>query len=89
MNEFERLVRKVCFWTDADNVYRTESFIVMQKVFILKAKDGKSYSISEDLYVPRSERMEAAYEEAYPNRDPVDGKRIPASTYVRTYAPYI
>ena len=74
------------FWADADNVYRTEFYVVKQKIYVLRAKNGKTYSISEDTYYPRFDSIDKHFEMVFADREPIDGKRLPASTFIRTFA---
>ncbi len=75
---------KMEFLLDADNVYRTDLYIVKQKVGI-SVKDFSSYLISDDTFYLRNEHRDADYEFAFMYRKDKEGKRIRTAAYSRKY----
>ncbi len=69
----------------AVNVYRTRHFIVQQRLFVLYDKKEANALISRDTYFKRNKRRDAMYEILYTERENVDGKRLPSTTYIREY----
>lgn len=76
------------FAEKASNLYRTKHFIVKQ---VLKSSVDSHKLIhrlcSEDTYYERTPDRDMHYELLFDTRDPkeMDGKRIKASYYIRTY----
>ena len=67
------------------NVYRTERYIVRQRIFILYSDVESNVLISRDVYFRRTPERDAEYEKFYSMRDNINGKRLPVSAYVREY----
>ena len=71
---------------DAANVYRTKHFIVCQKLSFVRMSARNLSIISEDVFFLRTEKREFEYEFIFkPRGKMIDGKRIHASSYTRTY----
>ena len=77
--EFEKLLL-----TNADNVYRTDEFIVKQR-FKVCSNIGTAITMSYDTYYLRTPERDRAYEHVFRYRDLFQGKRLKATTYVRQY----
>ena len=67
------------FLQNADNVYRTEEYIVKQKLSLSRDKNLEAYTISTDTYFARTKFRD------FSSRVNVDGKRVKASAYIRSY----
>lgn len=86
--EFEGLC-KVCgvdiddvdFLDNATNVYRTEEFIVSQRICFSSNGLGTTRILSEDTYYSRTKLRDLLYEKLFED----DGKRLRSSMFVRTY----
>ena len=76
----------VCFLQDADNVYRTENYIVKQQIMLCHDIHGTAVIMSNDTYYSRCECRDNAYEEIFFMKgSAINGKRIQSATYTRTY----
>lgn len=73
------------FLQNADNVYRTEEYIVKQKLSLSRDKNLEAYTISTDTYFARTKFRDRLFYEAFSSRVNVDGKRVKASAYIRSY----
>ena len=73
------------FAKDANNVYRTNRFIVKQQISIVVSANCDSYIISNDTYYLRTLKRDFEYNLLYSKRKNPDGRRMPASTYIRKY----
>ncbi|MBQ4273187.1 MAG: hypothetical protein IJB95_06050 [Clostridia bacterium] len=71
----------------AHNVYRTNEFIVKQKLInSFNEKTMITRLVSEDTYYTRTEKRDAEYEVLFVERGKeINGKRIHSSMYTRTY----
>ncbi len=79
------IIQKPDFCIDADNVYRTEYYIVKQRV-ILRNKDAcGNFLISIDTYYARDDERDYVYETLFADRKNIDGKRIKTAMFTRTY----
>lgn len=68
-----------------DNVYRTKDYIVAQD---LQYKDHNVYDnvlLSHDTYYKRTKKRDAEYELMFEDKDHIDGRRIPSTSYTRKY----
>lgn len=76
--------------SDTVNIYRTESFIVKQRIRF--SSDTSTYimrTLSEDTYYLRTPEMDRLYEEAFAFRGKsINGKRIKTSMYIRNYVDF-
>lgn len=73
------------FLRGADNVYRTKHFIVKQTLAIQKSDGEDNLLISYDTYYRRTTKRDLAYNMAFIDKSNAEGRRLPSSTYVRTY----
>ena len=70
----------------ANNVYRTEKYIVCQAVKLIRKSIGVSLIATEDTYILRNTNRDFEYEIVFAVRgDELDGKRIKSATYLRRY----
>ena len=78
------------FLSGADNVYRTENYIVKQKVTLMANRSsGKVVLMSDDTYYLRTAKRDREYEFVFANRQGgIDGRRIASGVYTRTYINY-
>lgn len=70
---------------DDCNVYRTENYIVVQKLYIQDGPLGDAVLYSRDTYIERNVIRDMMYKAKYGKRVNLDGKRIRTSTYIRKY----
>ena len=71
--------------SDANNVYRTREYIVIQKVFVEDSFKHDALVFSEDIYIPRSKKNDNIYEKYFSNRAFLDGKRIRTNVSFKRY----
>ena len=70
---------------DADNVYRTNKFIVKQVLSIQESTEGNNQVISIDTYYRRTPKRDFTYNLAYQDKVNLEGKRLPSTMYTRAY----
>lgn len=75
---------KMEFLQGADNVYRTDMYIVKQMVSI-SVKDFSGFLMSEDTFYLRNAQRDSDYEFAFRFRKNKEGKRISSASYSRKY----
>ena len=73
------------FLTDADNVYRTNSYIVKQVIQIIENDIEENGIISHDTYYRRTSARDLAYNMAFMDKVKINGKRLPSTQYTRRY----
>lgn len=73
------------FLDGADNVYRTENFIVKQQISFLESDIGTSMVLSDDTYYLRTAQRDAEYEFAFQSKANINGKRLKSASYTRKY----
>ena len=73
------------FLIDADNVYRTKSFIVKQSIEIVENDIEENGIISHDTYYRRTTARDLAYNMAFMDKVKINGKRLPSTQYTRIY----
>ncbi len=73
------------FLMDADNVYRTEKYIVKQCISVQLELLEANAIVSNDIFYRRTKRRDAEYEQAFYDRKFIDGKRLPSTMYTRKY----
>lgn len=73
------------FLIDADNVYRTKSFIVKQSMEIVENDIEENGIISHDTYYRRTSARDLAYNMAFMDKVKINGKRLPSTQYTRRY----
>ena len=76
----------VDYLSEADNVYRTNKYIVCQKVSLYRTGKGNTMIMSNDTYLLRTSKRDTDYELIYKVRgNLINGKRLHAGTYIRNY----
>ena len=73
------------FIDGADNVYRTDEYIVKQQISFLESDVGTSMVLSDDTYYLRTPQRDAEYEFAFQGRANINGKRLKSASYTRKY----
>lgn len=74
------------FVNDADNVYRTQNYIVKQKINIFKNSSKSSKIVSQDTYYLRTPKRDLEYERIFRCRgEQINGIRLVTSMYFRRY----
>ena len=73
------------FLIDADNVYRTKSYIVKQVIQIIENDIEENGIISHDTYYRRTTARDLAYNMAFMDKVKINGKRLPSTQYTRRY----
>lgn len=69
----------------ADNVYRTNHFIVLQDIGINYSDVCDNQLVSRDLFICRNPERDLVYEILYQDKMNINGKRIPTSMSTRKY----
>ena len=69
----------------ADNVYRTEEFIVMQDISLRCSDSECPVMVSRDVYFQRTKERDAIYEKVFEERNVIDGHRVRVNMYSRKY----
>ena len=79
-------LRDVDFLQCADNVYRTDEFIVRQQISVTTDEILIGMVLSRDTYFSRTEERDAIYNEFFKFRGKrIDGQRIKAKVSIRKY----
>ena len=73
------------FMVNATNVYRTQHFIVRQRIGVLYSISDHNVLYSRDTYYARTPERNAAYESLFSGKSEIDGKRIAVAVYLREY----
>lgn len=73
------------FLIDADNVYRTKSYIVKQVIQIIENDIEDNGIVSHDTYYRRTTARDLAYNMAFMDKTKINGKRLPSNQYTRRY----
>lgn len=73
------------FVQDATNIYRTKRFIVKQRLTVAHQGMESAKLVSMDTYYLRTRKRDALYESIFGENRDLNGKRIPAMSYFRTY----
>lgn len=73
------------FLIDADNVYRTKSYIVKQVIQIIENDIEENGIISHDTYYRRTSARDLAYNMAFMDKVKINGKRLPSTQYTKRY----
>lgn len=73
------------FLIDADNVYRTKSYIVKQVIQIIENDIEDNGIVSHDTYYRRTTARDLAYNMAFMDKVKINGKRLPSTQYTRRY----
>lgn len=69
----------------ANNVYRTQEYIVTQEISVRENEFDGPMIVSVDVFYKRTKERDAMYEKTFENRIHLDGKRIHGSMYSRRY----
>lgn len=69
----------------ANNVYRTQEYIVTQELSIRENEFDGPLICSIDIFFKRTKERDATYENAFKNRIHRDGKRMKSDMYSRHY----
>ena len=73
------------FLIDADNVYRTNSYLVKQVIQIIENDIEDNGIVSHDTYYRRTTARDLAYNMAFMDKTKINGKRLPSTQYTRRY----
>jgi len=77
--------KTIDFIKDADNVYRTQKYIVKQILMLEKSSFEDSNIISYDTYYKRNNLRDKQYECVFYDRKRINGKRLSSTMYTRKY----
>jgi len=82
-----RVDHAIMLLEDADNVYRTNEFIIKQKIVVVDDKPGTALVLSEDTFYSRTPYRDEEYELLFEARGKkINGKRIRSAMCTRRYA---
>ncbi len=70
---------------DADNMYRTEYYIVKQRVRKEKNMHEDNILFSHDTYYLRTPERDMIYEMYFCDKRNINGRRLSTNSYVRKY----
>lgn len=70
---------------DAVNVYRTRKYIVKQILVIRESPTEQNILFSEDTFYKRTKMRDKEYNIIFKDKDNLDGKRLPSTSYSRRY----
>lgn len=70
---------------DAVNVYRTRKYIVKQILVIRESPTEQNILFSEDTFYKRTKTRDKEYNIIFKDKDNIDGKRLPSTSYSRRY----
>ena len=73
------------FVQGADNVYRTEGYIVKQTIEIRYDCSEDNAVVSRDTFYKRTAERDREYETVFCIRKNINGKRLPTTMYSRKY----
>ena len=73
------------FLKDATNVYRTENYIVKQRIGLESDLEEGENLCSYDTFYSRTDKRDAEYVAIFASRRKLNGKRIRTSLSVRRY----
>ena len=69
----------------AVNVYRTRKYIVKQILVIRESPTEQNILFSEDTFYKRTKTRDKEYNIIFKDKDNLDGKRLPSTSYSRRY----
>lgn len=69
----------------ATNVYRTKNYIVAQTLTYKQSEVFDNVMLSHDTYFKRTRKRDEQYFFYFFDKDNLDGKRIPSTSYTRKY----
>ena len=79
-------VKDIDFLQGADNVYRTDKFIIRQKISVTTDENLMGMTLSKDTYFLRTEERDAIYNAFFKFREEkINGKRINAQVSIKKY----
>ena len=79
-------LKDVDFLQYADNVYRTDEFIVRQQISVTTDENLMGMTLSRDTYFLRTEERDTIYNEFFKFRGcRINGQRIKAKVSIRKY----
>ena len=70
---------------NASNVYRTDYYIVVQRLIIRNHICLNNVVFSEDTFIKRTPERDVEYTSLFLNKQTLQGKILPSSAYSRTY----
>lgn len=70
---------------NSTNVYRTNKYIVCQKLTIEIHSILQNFILSQDTYYKRTRQRDKEYEKEFGTRLDIDGKRLKSTSYTRKY----
>lgn len=73
------------FCMDADNVYRTPSYIIKQKMVLARNKEGDAMVVSVDTFYVRTQLRDMEFTLRFCGRGDFEGTRLPCQKHSRTY----
>ena len=73
------------FLYNANNIFRTENYIVKQVIGVRLSDELNNVVFSFDTYYHRTKKRDKIYEKAFAARKNIDGRRLPTTMYARTY----
>ena len=73
------------FAKEANNVYRTKTFIVKQVISVEEQSNGDNSILSTDTYYRRTPLRDKQYETLFCNRKKINGHRLPCTMFIRKY----
>ena len=73
------------FAQDANNVYRTKTFIVKQVISLEEQSNGDNCILSTDTYYRRNPIRDKQFETIFNNRKKINGHRLPCTMFIRKY----
>ncbi len=79
------MVEYVDFMENADNVYRTENYIVKQTIYLSTEASGDNVIVSDDVFYVRTKWRDRCYEQIFSDRKYPDGRRISSAMHMRKY----
>lgn len=82
---FSKCLCDMDFLDSADNVYRTENYIVKQQISFIESDVGTTMVLSDDTYYLRTPQRDAEYEFAFQGKPHINGKRLKSASYTRKY----
>ena len=69
----------------ANNVYRTQEYIVTQEISVRNNEFDGPMVVSVDVFYKRTKERDVMYEKVFEKRTHIDGKRVHGSMYSRRY----
>lgn len=73
------------FCKDAVNVYRTKKYIVKQDILVEGTENGETLIFSNDVFYERTKSRDKEFEAIFAERQYINGKRLPSTSYTRRY----